>query len=310
MKSQKLFLALLGAIAVVLQSCAITTPPVHPAKPDLHQYYFTVKDVNDIPIDGVSITSTLYDHTERKIDTTMTTDAEGKAEFGVLASADTSDAYQNAFETKCEYSVFKIGYLPEYGAAKITYLLTDLSARGHKRRDESTTEITLYRVNDLISREADAIADTTEKNAILRFAEKLHRTFNSRGMSVPRHSVGIIEQDGKRYLSSTLNTPNVMNTDKLDSAGIAKTFFELSGREALELLREDADRMNNIDGFSITLTGTMKHFNDPGNDPVPVECRFLISRDIFQSVEPMAEFGKYFAKVRVFLDGREVGIER
>jgi hypothetical protein len=299
----------LPAFAVMfLTSCVITTPPVQPARPALHQYYFEVKAIDGAPIEGVSITSTLYNQGERKIDTMLMSDAEGKVAFGILGSPDASDSYQNMFQTKCDYSAFKIGYLPEYGTAKISYVLTDLSARGHKGRDESTTELTLYRVNDLITKTVAAIADTAEKNAVLRYAEDLHRSLNARGITVARHSVDITAQTGKRFLSATLNTPNIMNTDKLDSAGIAKTFFELAGRDAFELLRADADRMNDVDGFSFTFTGTKKHFNTPGDDALPVDCRFAMDKGVLQSTASTDNNGTFLSGVRAFLDGREVSL--
>jgi hypothetical protein len=292
--------------ALLLTSCAITTPPVRPARPALHRYYFEVKEGSGVPVEGASITATLYNHNERKNDTMLATDAEGKAAFSVMGTADASDSYQNLFETTCDYSAFKIGYLPEYGTAKISYLLADLSARGHKGRDETSTAVTLYRVDDLISETAGAIADTAEKNAVLRYAENLHRAFNARGITVSRHSIDILAEAGKQYLSATLNTPNVMNADRLDSEGIAKTFFELAGREAFEILREDSERMNDIDGLSLSLTGTKKHFNIPADDPVPVECRFRIDKKVLASTESTDQNGKFLLSVKAFVDGKEI----
>jgi hypothetical protein len=301
---------LLIVSAIIFPSCTITTPPIQQARPALHHYYFKVQDANEIPVDGVSITSTLYDHNERKIDTILNTDLEGKATFGVFGSPDANDAYQNAFETKCEYSAFKVGYLPEYGTAKITYLLTDLNARSHKGLDEASTTLTLYRAADLVSDAVAALADTAEMNAVLRYAENLHKLFNSRGITVPRHSVDIIVQEKMWYLSVALHTPNVMNIDVLDSAGIAKTFFELAGRETIELLREDSMRMNDMDGFSIAITGTKKHFNSPSDDPASVECRYYFNKNIFDVIQAADKNDKLLANCRVFLDGREISISR
>jgi hypothetical protein len=305
-----LCIVLLTSAAIVFPSCTITTPPIQPARPALHHYYFKVQDANEIPVDGVSITSTLYDHNERKIDTILNTDAEGKIAFGVFGSPDANDAYQNAFETKCDYSAFKVGYLPEYGTVKITYLFTDMNARSHKGLDEASTTLTLYRASDLISDAVAAIADTAEKNAVLRYAENLHRLFNSRGITVPRYSLDIVVNDKMRYLSATLNTPNVVNIDVLDSAGIAKTFFELAGREAIELLRDNSMRMNDINGFSIAITGTKKHFNSPSDDPASVECRYYFNKNIFDVIQAADKNDKLLANCRVFLDGREISISR
>jgi hypothetical protein len=279
-------------------------------RPDIHRYYFTLKDINNDPIEGASVTSTLYDHEIRKVDTMMTTGNEGIVSFGILAAADTTDSYQNLFETKCDYSAVKNGYLPEYGTAKISYVLTDLSVRGHKKQDESFTTLTLHRTVDLVSAQVDAIADTAERNAVLRYAENLHRSFNSRGITVLPHSVDIVTQEGKRYLSATMNTPNIMNIDKLDSAGMAKTFFELAGREAFELLRDDLQHMNGIDGFSLILTGTKKHFNTPSDSQEPLECRLSINKEIFTSTESTDQNGKFLPGVRAFIDGKEISLSK
>ena len=308
MKKRAACFVVLTAGAAMLQSCVITTPPIEHSRPDLHQYHFTVKDVSEKPIQGVSATSTLYDRGERKKDEILTTGEDGKTTFNIWANADTTDAYQNLYETKCDYTIFKAGYLPEYGTLKISYLLTDLSARGHKGRDENSITVTLYQMKDLISNSANTIADTAERNAILRYAENLHRSFNSRGITVLPHSVDIVAQAGKRYLSATMNTPNIMNIDKLDSAGMAKTFFELAGREAFELLRNDSQRMNDINGFSLTLTGTKKHFNTPSDSQEPVECRLSINKEIFTSTESSDQNGKFLSGVRAFIDGKEVSL--
>ena len=287
-------------------SCAFTTPGIYHPRPILHSYKIQIRDTNDSPIVGVTITSTLYDHGTRKINSMLNTGNDGIATFTIPASADTGDAYQNAYETKCEYTAAKAGYLPEFGELRISYFHGDLSARGHRGLDEKSETIVLLHISDLVSGSLDAISDPIEREAILDYAGKLHRSFNARGITIPRHSLGVASENGKRALTAIIKTPNVVNLDVLDSAGIARTFFELAGREAFELLRDSLDRFADIGSFRIRLLGKKKHFNLHNDDPAPVECSFFVGKDVFVYCGKDEVNRKFLSKAAVFFDGKEI----
>jgi len=289
-------------------SCSFTTPTIQHSRPVPDYYKFHVTDENNMPVEGTTITSTLYDHGVRKIDTMLTTGKDGDVVFTILAVADTVDQYQNAFDTKCEYTAVKTGYMPDNGSLSISYFQTDLNARGYRGLNEKSETITLLSRDNLVSSSVIALADNAEKDAILRFAENLHRTFNSRGMTVAPHSIQIFLSD-EGILTAAMATPNVMNVDVLDSAGIAKIFFDIAGREAIELLRAEAGHVPDISKFTINLAGTKKHFNSSTDDPVPVRCSFTISKSIFTKYSKNDLNEKLFSQMIISLDGKSISVQ-
>lgn len=280
------------AIAVCLVpafGCSSTMPSIQYRAAAVHTYHFIVEDQGGKPLPDASVGVTLYDRSARVADTVENTGFDGNAQFCMRAAPDTLDVYQNAYESHCDYSVSKNGYLPEYGSIAIQYVITDLSTRGDKGLNEKSETVRLNTVGDLAGQDINVMRDTSVKNAVYRLIAAVHQEYAVKGVDMPAHAVSLTAESGMQYLSLQLNTPNIVNLDVLDDSGVVKTLFEVGGRKTLELIRDEVKQLAGIGGLEIHVTGAKKHFIDSHEDPKPVTGIYRVPMQLFGSVSPQAK---------------------
>lgn len=241
----------------------------------IHRYELLVKDINDKPIDEVTVNYTVEKEGKVYKQGEFITKSDGKFEVEVSHTITyTNENYYlktHKFSSDFKYKVSKEGFETTSGS-------THISNAAH---DRVKVSVVLIKPIDYIN--PSFIASVTGnllKYPILKFTEIIISESLLSDAKLKAHSIDLIKFNEKNYLQFEFISNTVYDSLKMNKYDIGKKLFDGIVRKVLSHLDNYISDPRLFDGYDLIVMGFTKDYTDKDALNQTIQYRFMIPQEI------------------------------